>query len=473
MLEIMEDSQQETIKNRFSIMYPKVDDTALPKCWNVKDKYRFLYLSNRNLRVHYKGTGESAQDAGSIRATHSIPCSCGVYYFEVKILDKGQHGFIAVGLSSWKSNTNNLPGWERTAYGYHGADGLRYHSSDVGLPYGPKYTAGDVIGCGINFVDKTCFFTKNGHYLGVAFQNIPLKLFPTVGMQSIGEIIEANFGQEAFLFDPTFIKDELKARVKQSIENFPFNDSNKANKLILSYLTHHGYTNSAMAFAESTKQITNEDFQSMNNRKNIMKLIREGKIDAAIQLTNKYYPNLLEKNKDLHFRLLCRQFVELFNETPDNLQFLGQDINTNLITNKTSFDVNNLKILKLGQEIYKFNQKLLNSNLNDLSTRKMKEAFSLIAYNDPLNSNMKWLLEYTRREPICYELNSSILEYVNQPQITSIDLAPLMAKDLLNVMANTCTPAAVFVNVEDYIREELAEEFAVPNTNHGLPPANR
>ena len=32
--------------------------------------------------------------------------------------------------------------------------------------YGPKFTTGDVIGCCVNFLDHTCFYTKNGKKLG-------------------------------------------------------------------------------------------------------------------------------------------------------------------------------------------------------------------------------------------------------------------------------------------------------------------
>ena len=53
------------------------------------------------------------------------------------------------------------------SYGYHGDDGNAYNCSTTGVKYGPTYTAGDVVGCCVNFVDKIIFFTKNGRKLGL------------------------------------------------------------------------------------------------------------------------------------------------------------------------------------------------------------------------------------------------------------------------------------------------------------------
>lgn len=57
-------------------------------------------------------------------------------------------------------------GWEKNSYGFHGDDGHSFCSSGTGKPYGPTFTTGDVIGCGLNLIDNTCFYTKNGVNLG-------------------------------------------------------------------------------------------------------------------------------------------------------------------------------------------------------------------------------------------------------------------------------------------------------------------
>jgi hypothetical protein len=120
------------------------------------------------------GHGKTHRDAASVQATHPIPAACGLYYFEVKIVSKGRDGYMGIGLSAQGVNMNRLPGWDKQSYGYHGDDGHSFCSSGTGQPYGPTFTTGDVIGCGVNLIDNTCFYTKNGHHLGTAFTDLPV-----------------------------------------------------------------------------------------------------------------------------------------------------------------------------------------------------------------------------------------------------------------------------------------------------------
>ena len=57
-------------------------------------------------------------------------------------------------------------GWDKHSYGYHGDDGNSFCSSGTGEPYGPTFSTNDVIGCCVNLIENTCFYTKNGVNLG-------------------------------------------------------------------------------------------------------------------------------------------------------------------------------------------------------------------------------------------------------------------------------------------------------------------
>ncbi|KAL1110421.1 hypothetical protein AAG570_007952 [Ranatra chinensis] len=294
------------------------EKTPLPRSWSPKDKFNYIGLSNGNLRVHYKGHGKTHKDAASVRATCPIPASCGLYYFEVKIVSKGRDGYMGIGLSAHDVNMNRLPGWDKHSYGYHGDDGHSFCSSGTGLPYGPTFTTGDIIGCGVNLIDNTCFYTKNGHNLGIAFTDLPNNLFPTVGLQTPGEVIDANFGQSPFVFDIEDMMKELRARTKSVIDNFVIPESYGDHQAILhrlvsSYLVHHGYCATAEAFSEGTGQEFEEEISSIKNRQRILKLILAGRMGEAIDLTSRLYPGLLEERQNLHFMLKCRQFIEMVN----------------------------------------------------------------------------------------------------------------------------------------------------------------
>uniref|UniRef100_A0A8C5PWR7 Ran-binding protein 9 n=1 Tax=Leptobrachium leishanense TaxID=445787 RepID=A0A8C5PWR7_9ANUR len=296
-----------------------------PRAWSPRDKCSYLGLSHGNLRVHYKGHGKTSRDAASVRATHPIPAACGIYYFEVKIISKGRDGYMGIGLSTQGVNLNRLPGWDKHSYGYHGDDGHSFCSSGTGQPYGPTFTTGDVIGCCVNLIDNTCFYTKNGHSLGIAFTDLPPNLYPTVGLQTPGEVVDANFGQSPFVFDIEDYIREWRTKIQAQIERFPVGGEWQSviQRMVSSYLVHHGYCSTAEAFAKSTDQTVQEELASIKNRQRIQKLVLAGRMGEAIETTQQLYPSLLERNPNLFFTLKVRQFIEMVNGTDSEVRCLG------------------------------------------------------------------------------------------------------------------------------------------------------
>lgn len=457
-------SRCKATEDRLKQLYPSVDDqeTPLPRAWSPKDKFTYIGLSQNNLRVHYKGTGKNHKDAASVRATHPIPAACGVYYFEVKIVSKGRDGYMGVGLSAQGVNMNRLPGWDKQSYGYHGDDGHSFCSSGTGQPYGPTFTTGDVVGCGVNMVDNTCFYTKNGQELGVAFTNLPANLYPTVGLQTPGEVVDANFGQQPFLFDIESRITDLRSRTKVNIEHFPVEDSQgefqtTLHKVVLSYLIHHGYTETAQAFAHSTDQNFSEPIESINNRQKIQRLILSGNIQEAIEVTRQSYPSLLDRNKELLFLLKCRQFVEMVVElsatTPNGMEVEAAEDTMDIEDQQQQFvKTNNCtptleKIIDFGKELYEIENQL-HKDTDSKHRQLLFDACALLAYSDPSQSPLAHLLDPSEREPVCSALNSAILESLGDSRRPPLEISIAHTKRLIKLMSKNGLGACAFADVE-------------------------
>lgn len=126
-------------------------------------------------------------------------------------------------------------------------------------------------------------------------------------------------------------------------------------RVVSTYLVHHGYCQTAEAFAKSTGQSITEEIASIKNRQSeyesleqrgyssvgsstrrfflkthalrrleltvcfiicfcpsgLQKLVLSGRISEAIEATQSLYPGLLDRNLDLLFILKCRQFIEM------------------------------------------------------------------------------------------------------------------------------------------------------------------
>ncbi|ORE22321.1 SPRY-domain-containing protein [Rhizopus microsporus] len=236
-------------------------DLRLPTAWDPKSKGDNIELSGDKLQLTFKGTGKDDIEASSVRANHSMKKQCGIYYFEVQIISKGIDGHIAIGFCRKINSLDRLPGWEEHSWGYYGQNGHKSSGPGTDKSYGPRFTTGDVIGCGVDFRDMSAFYTKNGVHLGVAFKKIKeTDLYPFIGFKSPGEKIMANFGSKPFKFD---IKQHMLNEKRELIDGIALKPlephhsqsavinhsiaKNLADKLVLDYLRHHGYTKSATA----------------------------------------------------------------------------------------------------------------------------------------------------------------------------------------------------------------------------------
>ncbi|KAM6300530.1 ran-binding protein 10 isoform 3-T3 [Aegotheles albertisi] len=160
---------------------------------------------------------------------------------------------------------------------------------------------------------------------GIAFTDLPSNLYPTVGLQTPGEIVDANFGQQPFVFDIEDYMREWRAKIQSTIKRFPIGDrlgewQAMLQNMVSSYLVHHGYCSTATAFARVTDTTIQEEQTSIKNRQRIQKLVLAGRVGEAIEATQQLYPGLLEHNPNLLFMLKCRQFVEMVNGTDSEVR---------------------------------------------------------------------------------------------------------------------------------------------------------
>ncbi|KAK5974749.1 ran-binding protein 9 [Trichostrongylus colubriformis] len=309
------EEDEKLAEERLMSLYPRAEFRRLPRLWNKNDKYHFLDISHNSLRVSYKGNGKQQQkDAASTRADYPIPPQCGVYYFEITIV-RGLKGCMGVGVCGKSVNLNRLPGWDRDSYGYHGDDGNFFSSSGNGVSYGPKFTSGDVIGCGVNLVNKTIFFTKNGVHLGIASRELTRidDLYPTIGLQTTGEVVDANFGQRPFRFDIRPEMEAARAKVANEILSIqlPPEKTDWMNKLVSSWMACEGYSKSMASFCNAAKLVPEEGEQSIETRKEVIALVLSRRSAEAIARMEDAYPDIFVLNKNIALVLKCQQFVEM------------------------------------------------------------------------------------------------------------------------------------------------------------------
>lgn len=237
----------------------------LPKCWNSRDRSKYLKLSHFSLTVTYASncsdrheSNYSSLDPAVVRADAPIPLTTGLYYFEITLSNKNSNGkSFSIGVVTKSSSLSKLPGSEHSSFGYNNDGSICHGSTTSSTKFGPRIVENDTVGCGVDFMSRSLFFTRNGIFLGKAFEGkIPAspstRLYPAVGLQGRGSRLNANFGQRPFMF----AFDAHIARERVMRENHLINRvckeefaGSKMRELVSGYLVHHGYVATAQAFS--------------------------------------------------------------------------------------------------------------------------------------------------------------------------------------------------------------------------------
>ncbi|TEB39130.1 SPRY-domain-containing protein [Coprinellus micaceus] len=328
---------------------PSASSLSLPTKWSTQMKSPHLGLSADGRELTYS-LGNGDKEGASARTDVPIPPACGIYYYEVEIRGKDSRSHIGIGFGGPVTRLNRLPGWEPASWGYHGDDGRSFYAHKEGTPYSQTFGSSDTVGCGIDFSTRRAFYTKNGHLLGNVFENVgkDTELYPFVGLQHVGDIVRVNFGQEPFKFDiethvqqqkilawNRFMTTPLYASILNPGSSGPSFGPKRAlseeeskvvlNKLVLSYLVHHGYSKTVRAFQKhqggvvKSKSDTGleEDFEmesaspvketpmedslgdDIEKRTRIVSAVAKGDIDLALIETEEFHPTVLKAEASL------------------------------------------------------------------------------------------------------------------------------------------------------------------------------
>ncbi|CAH8308977.1 unnamed protein product [Eruca vesicaria subsp. sativa] len=168
---------------------------------------------------------------------------------------------------------------------------------------------------------------------------------------------------------------------------------NDIHSVVMSYLLHNCFNETAdsLASAYGVKQ-PEVDRDNMERRKQIMRFVLEKKALEAIELTEQLAQDLLDKNKDLHFDLLCLHFVEMVSagkKCKEAIEFAQTRL---------------APFVKVQQHI-----------------EKLQDIMALLAYEDPEKSPMFHLVSSEYRQQVADNLNRAILEHANHPGYTPME----------------------------------------------------
>jgi hypothetical protein len=176
------------------------------------------------------------------------------------------------------------------------------------------------------------------------------------------------------------------------------------------------------------------------NRQRIRVAILEGDVDQALKSTNAYYPNVLKDNEHIYFRLRSLKFIEMIRQAT-NLKVAkihaekksngsngssyddaidhdmerddlhparnGFDRMDTEDTNGDDLNPDNviMQALKYGQTL---EAEFANDPRREV-TKSLYDAFALLAYDNPMDSPLSYLLRREERLSVAEELNSAIL----------------------------------------------------------------
>lgn len=333
----------------------------------------------------YTGKGRASMDVGNVRSNSSWKCCKRIHYFEVTMEATVQRGNIYIGLSDSKFSWSKNLGFFANSFAYRSEDGKKIHERGIQESYSSSFSQGHVVGCGFDTCLQNIFYTLDGEYLGIAFNNVPLlDYYPTATMHAFGETIRFNFCHP-FKFDIFSFEKEQTLSLKDSIISSSNVDS---DNVIVQYLLFYGYEDTLKALKTShSVYSTNQEWKSLSStlssRSAIRKSILKGDIRKAIQLVGQYLCSNIciddySSNipHQIWFPLKCQEWIEVIRKGNEEeiFSFLKNDFGP---------------FRSLGSEESDF----------------LEACITLAAYEQPSACPWNWLLDQEQRDRIADIVN--------------------------------------------------------------------
>ncbi|ODV87065.1 hypothetical protein CANARDRAFT_181764, partial [[Candida] arabinofermentans NRRL YB-2248] len=329
----------------------------------------------------------------STKADFSVGREIGIFYFEIEITFGLKSGAdISIGFMDGESDEDVISNLkdDENSWGYNGKEGkLIYHEdSRINIKHSCKFGDKDVVGCGVNFINRTIFITKNGAFLGEAFKlpNHINSLVPVVCLSQWNSI-STNFGLNQnsdlkFRYNIDGYVESYKCEFSKKISQLKvpqlelkngvkINEDGDLkvliNKMISSYFNYMGFVDSLKSFkkdlelegeVDASTAEDNNDFihKEAEIKKQIKTLIAADEIDKVVKLVESSYPDLLKTNPKVEFKLQCLKLVNL------------------IISEKIDESITYANQLKIQFELKEYHDYL-------------EEITMLLAYEDPKKSD--------------------------------------------------------------------------------------
>ena len=190
-------SEKNSSKNEEDIkMIHQLFNIPISEQESFKNKdFKLRFQNNKNIvfvnecTVKYIGKGISKIDYGIVQTEKEIVNKRPIFYFETNIINDGEESDLLIGIAAKDLTEKSIQlGLTTHSYGYH-SKGKSYNNKKNNK-YGESFKKGDIIGCGIDFINKSIFYTKNGKFLDFAFKEVNFELnkgifYPSICMHSL------------------------------------------------------------------------------------------------------------------------------------------------------------------------------------------------------------------------------------------------------------------------------------------------